>query len=357
MTLANVLRVSALTMLLCGPAQAQPASDLAMAHLTEHTGLSATQLAPVRQRSWHGRQIVHLQQLYEGVPIQGAVSTLSVHDGEARLLRVHRVESITVSVAPGLDPAAAGRLAEAMISDTVAGEVTLRILPTDGGGVLIYAVTLLAGGMQEARVDVDAHTGQIHGVHTLVSNALGTIYPADLFDEPEDVELTGLPGDATVLDSEAAVVRSLVFDEDGASWEEHVAVTEPGGDFRFAPEDGVAEDAFAEVNTYHHITALVTYFEDVHDWSFVGPVTAVTGGTSTAPARTAQRPSPPCASPPQSSTWSREQPTTSRSSVETVRPTGSRSPRTSPSVRGHRTPVQWRMPRSRVAAGVRPLGR
>jgi hypothetical protein len=275
-TLPSLLCASALTALLCGTASAQSSSDLAIKHLAANTALSAEQVIPIRQESWHGRQIVHLQQHHDGIPVEGARSTLTVHDGAARLLRSRRVDGVTVSTVPSLDPESAGWLAEAVLSDTVAGDADLRILPTDDGGALVYGVILLRDGLREARVDIDAHTGEIQGVQTLVSDASGTVYPGDLFDEPEEILLTDLPEDAEVLDSTVAVVRSVVFDIDGVASETHVAVTEPGGDFLFSPEEGVAEDAFAEVNTYHHITALVAYFEDVHGWSF-DPITAVTG--------------------------------------------------------------------------------
>lgn len=272
----SLLHAAVLTALLCGPAAARTPSDLAVDHLTAHGGLSAEQVAVTRQESWHGRHIVHLQQRHDGIPVEGARSTLTIHGGAARLLRTRRVDGITASTRPDLSADAAGALAESALAGTSAGDTHLRILPSDDGGELIYAVILLRDGLREARVDVDAHTGAIRGVQTLVSDAEGYAFPGDLLDEPEAVTLTDLPEDAEVLDGAVASVRSLVFDEAGAASEAHVAVTEPGGDFLFSPED-IAEDAFAEVNVYHHVTALVSYFEDVHGWSFVGPVAAVTG--------------------------------------------------------------------------------
>lgn len=254
---------------------AEQARSLLRQH-EERLGLSAEDLEVRRVRHWRDRAIVHLDQLHEGVVVQGAGAVLRLGpSGELDLLTTSWQPRLAVSGEPTIPAAQARERALNAVGEGRVRRAELRVRALGPAGRLVWQVELVGQPLGWWQVELDAHSGELLGVRDLRAHAQGRVYlrnldPADL----GEAELTGLSADATALGSSDVAVSSIVFEE-GVQTEAQLAVVEPGADFLFDPEEQ-EEDPFAEVNAYHHISEAVDYFRAVHGHVFPGRTTALT---------------------------------------------------------------------------------
>ena len=227
---------------------------------------AALDLRHDRTHSWHGRDLVHEVQIHRGVPVYGsAVVTHVDRDGQQTPFARRVVSELTVDTTPAVDAATAAAAAGAAVGDPGAqvSAPELWVLPTASGGRLVYHVHVKQA-LRSWRVTVDAITGEVLQELDLRREASGWVYeksPAN--SDLIDVEITDLDGDEIVMEGTYAHVYQMTMDG-GVVTMEQLAEPDGDGNFYYEPEDPSVDDAFVEVHTYHHITELSHFFEDVH---------------------------------------------------------------------------------------------
>ena len=228
---------------------------------------------------WRGRTVVRLQQHHRGVPVRGRGARIKIDgDGRVSWADVDVRDGLTVGVVPGVDAVTAAQvvLDHLGVIPVVVPEPLLEVLPT-GDGRLVYTVLVsTAAPMRSWKVTLDAATAAVLDVTDLRREAQGNVYiysPAH--GDPAEVTLTDLTGDLDVMSGSYALVQSVVFDGDTASYD-HLATADEQGDFLFEPELYSNADPFVEVHAYHHVTELSHFFEDVHGHAFGGAMQVLT---------------------------------------------------------------------------------
>lgn len=112
---------------------------------------------------------------------------------------------------------------------------------------------------------VDAHSGHVVRTELIQLHSQGYAYAEDpTYGEPDLVDLTELEGDGEVLVGRFADVSSTAFDEHGKAYAQHLAVADKAGDFLYEADPESAEDAFAEVQTYHHLTEISRHYLETY---------------------------------------------------------------------------------------------
>ena len=265
-----------------GPYPGAPA-QAAGQFLVEHgvaLGVTAEmELAVVDAKPWRGRTIVHLRQQHRGVPVRGGDVRIKV-DGEGRVTWAGAVvhDGLTADVVPAVDAATAARTAADHLGVTpmATPSPVLGVVP-NGAGALVHTVHISTGApIRSWEVTLDAMTGAVLDVTDLRRDALGNVYVySPAHGDPTEVTLTDLTGDLDVMSGTYALVQSVVFEDDSASYE-HLALADEQGDFLFEPELYSNADPFVEVHAYHHVTELSHFFEDVHGHSFDGVMQVLT---------------------------------------------------------------------------------
>jgi MYXO-CTERM domain-containing protein len=240
---------------------------------------TAAELGAARTHSWRGRPTVRFAQFHRGVEVLGKALVVRL-DGQGHAVML--LSDLAVGLDAHTTPATTAADARQIALEAVAGAVpyppaaTLRIDPDGRGGRLVWRVRVDTVSPPAAwMVTLDAHTGGVLDVSDLRLDAQGHAYEHN----PENsevitVELTDLD-DGDVTDGTYALVRSTVF-TDGVAAEEFLAAADGSGDFFFDPDEPSAEDPFAEVHTYWHVTEVSRYFEQVHGHAFDGPALVTT---------------------------------------------------------------------------------
>jgi len=202
-----------------GPYDGDP-GQAALAFLGEHggeLGLASMDLQPLRSSAWRDRQRAHLGQLHRGVPVLGAGAVVGFDgQGYAVTLTADLDSDLWVDVQPGLSRDRALALALAAVDGPLRAspELTLAVLPDARGGRLVYRARLFtAGPFGHWLVRLDAHSGEILRVADQRRTAWAEVYEHNpVNSELVEVELPGLEAGDTVLDSDIAVVSTVVFD-------------------------------------------------------------------------------------------------------------------------------------------------
>jgi MYXO-CTERM domain-containing protein len=263
-----------------GPFPGEP-EQAARAFLQAHgpqLGLPAVDLEPLRSTTWRDRAHVRLQQRHGGVPVAGAVAVVTLDaDQRAVMVSAQLHDDLTVDPTPGIsrDAALASAL-EAMTLDVVdPALVGLWVLPDARGGRLVWRVELWPEQPgAHWRATVDAHSGALITLRDMRQHALADVWEHNAANsELIEVELHGLVEGDTTLTSDLAEVHTLVYDG-SASSEQQTALADDNGDFFYEPDDeeAIYDDPFAEVNAYHHVTDIRTWFAEDHGHSWGGPV-------------------------------------------------------------------------------------
>lgn len=231
-------------------------AQLALVDAPEHT--------PPRVLAAAGGQTVRVDQTYQGLPVLGASAAVRVRpDGSVPLVVSNLRPGLAVGTTPTLT--AAGALETAELPVAFASRAELAVLPR-GAGVLVWAVTLpdAQGG---EHVVLDAHTGDILARRPAAVHVQGRVYADNPVSTPDtsDVELVDLDSSGT-LTGRGGNLQVLQYTGGNATGTLQVEQTlgpNSGDDFLYDPPadplDGT--DAFAQVNTWHHLSQAARYFE------------------------------------------------------------------------------------------------
>ncbi len=236
--------------------------------------------APGRTTEWRGRTLVRLHQVHGGIPVLGGRAQVKLdRGGRVSLISASAHGGLSVSPVPATSHAAAIETGSTALGRPADMQATaaLAVQPDASGGSLVYRVHLSRTTRPEAwMVTVDAMSGAIREVTDLRRQAQGFVFMySPAHGDEVEVTLTDLVGDMDVMSGSYALVRSMVVD-DGAVSDTYLAQADENGDFLYEPEFNSTEDAFAEVQAYHHVTALSHYFEDTHGHEFDGPAIVTT---------------------------------------------------------------------------------
>ncbi len=233
-----------------------------------------------RTAIWHGRTLVRFQQAHRGVPVLGGSAVVKLdRGGQVTLVDASVHTGLELATGPAVTPesAIAAALTALRRPAGVRATAALAVQPDGAGGTLVYRVQLSSAATRGSwMVTVGAHDGDVREVTDLRREAQGYVFmysPAD-GDEVE-VTLTDLTGDMDVMSGTYALVRSMVVDGEDIS-DTHLATADDNGDFLHGPQSNSTEDAFVEVNAYHHVTELSHYFEDTHGHEFDGAALVTT---------------------------------------------------------------------------------
>jgi MYXO-CTERM domain-containing protein len=265
-----------------GPYAGAP-EQVARSFLAEHgpaMGLVDDALQLERVLSAHGGRIVRLRRHIDGVPVLGATASVWVgDDGVVTMVRASRLEPARVDTQPGLDASVATALAleAAALEGPLHGQPQPRlvILPRGGHSLLAWQVDLsTALPVRSVRVSVDAHSGAVLSVADRRRGALGSVWDQSPLDgDTIEVELLDLTGDQDAMTGSQVKVQSVAF-EGGAQIETQLAVPDEAGDFLYEPDEDAADDPFAEVHTYFHLSTLRRFFADTQQHEFDGTLQA-----------------------------------------------------------------------------------
>ncbi len=262
------------------PGHPRDAAAAFLDHERAALGLDGIDLDHRRDVTWRGRTAVHWQQLHGGLPVVGAEVVVRVSPaGRVVMVGSSARAGLRAPVVPTLDPADALTIARGAVFGALPGAARgqLAVLPTAGGGRLAYRVLVETAHPPALwQVTLDAHDGAVLDASDLRLFAEGNAYehnPAN--SDVIAVTLTDLEGDEASMIGAYAQVRTTVFEGDTATTA-FLAEADPDGDFFYEPEEPAVDDAFAEVHTYHHVTTLSRYFEDVHGHAFDGPALVTT---------------------------------------------------------------------------------
>jgi hypothetical protein len=223
---------------------------------------------------WRGQDVVHELQLHRGVPVVGA-GAVSLADGT--LVASTERDALTVDVTPSISAEAALAIAQATVDHADGGSATLSVLPTGGGGRLVYRAELSSWlPVRWWMVTVDALTGDVVRVDDLVRRAEGWVYEHNpVLSELSTVELQDMhsvAGGGTMY-GDHAMVCSIVFSGNDIDCV-FTATSTGSGDFFHEPDDPSVDDPFVEVMVYHHLTELTHHFMDVHGHEFPDTATS-----------------------------------------------------------------------------------
>ena len=235
---------------------------------------------PGRTTDWRGRTLVRLHQVHGGIPVLGGRALVKLDRGDAvSLISASAHGGLSVSTVPATSRRAAIEASIAALGSPadLQASAALAVQPDASGGTLVYRVHLSPTARAEAwMVTVDAKSGVVREVTDLRRQAQGYVFMySPAHGDEVEVTLTDLLGDMDVMSGDYALVRSMVVDGSDIS-DAFLAQADENGDFLYEPEFNSTEDAFAEVQAYHHVTALSHYFEDIHGHEFDGPAIVTT---------------------------------------------------------------------------------
>ena len=257
------------------------AEEVATAFVAERAAelpVSVDTLRVDRSQTWRGRTAVRLQQQVHGIDVAGAYAIVQVEaDG--------RVDHLTTQLVSGLsvDPAdiavtsdQAQRIALGAISGTgaAAGPPSLIVERLHQGRIAWRVDVQTEAPHGRWQVAVAADTGEVLRRRDLRAYADGRAYPTNLGVGLETVTLDGLDAGATQLNGDYAICKSAVFEGSTRTFE-YTAIADGSGDFLYEPNN-TADDPFAEVNAYYHVTEVSKWFEDTFGKTFDGPTSVTT---------------------------------------------------------------------------------
>lgn len=209
-------------------------------------------------------QTVRFEQTYEGLPVLGAAVAMRVlPDGRVPLKASSLAQGIAVDPTPTIS--LAGALVAADLARYPVHHGSLAVLPM-GSGRLVWDIRVLTPD-DLLQVLVDAHSGQQLARRSTIRRATGRIYAQNPVRTPEtsDVELFSLDPGAVLTGFEGSL--QVFNQESGSLYGNDLVGTQvgpsSGEDFLYDPPDSAsdAEDGFAQVNAFYHLSAARSYFE------------------------------------------------------------------------------------------------
>ncbi len=211
-------------------------------------------------------RVIKFSQYYRGLPVYGrGVIVKTVEEGAVTYMPGNALTPpYDIDTTPLIGARDAAALAEAQVPGTLWREpsVALRVLVDRHTVRLVWAVAMAANNPAGAwLVFVDARTGETAGKLDVMLHALGRVYEQNPNNgEIVDVELMNLDGDGSLLTGEYASAFRYVYPDSGAQ----TAVPNSGEDFLYDPSASQPdfEDPFCEVQLYHHVDRIATYFTE-----------------------------------------------------------------------------------------------
>jgi hypothetical protein len=235
---------------------------------------SGARFEVVRELDAHGLHVVRLAQRVAGLRVLGTQAVV-------RMLPDGAIEHVAVS-----PPPSELALGSARIADAAAAEAAvLSALPPgfralgaepflfglDDALVPVWAVS--AATPIETSLELvllDARSGEVLVRIPRLLDARGNVFernPRSDMNVTAEVELTDLTGTGLI----GRYVRVASCDARAGTGCAGTSYAEPDamGDFLYSPQTGRAyDDAFAEVNVYHHINRVAGYFRTAHDFTW-----------------------------------------------------------------------------------------
>jgi hypothetical protein len=210
--------------------------------------------------------VLKFAQYYQGLPVYGRGVIVRTSDqGSVTYMAGNAVPPpYDIDTTPLVDSGQAEALAETSVPGKIWREpsVALQVLVDPQGVRLVWAVALAVNDPAGAwLVFVDARTGELAGRVDVMLHALGRVYEQNPNNgEIVDVELMNLDGDGSLLTGEYASAFRYVLPDSGVQ----TAVPNSGEDFLYDPSASQPDfdDPFCEVQLYHHVDLIATYFTD-----------------------------------------------------------------------------------------------
>jgi MYXO-CTERM domain-containing protein len=228
-----------------------------------------------REVDAHGLHVVRLMRRLAGLPVLGTVAAVRFGaDGSIDL----------VQVSPGPNAVASGDRRLRSEDEAVQAAAALLgarfeilssralLVPIDDTLVPAWSLDVRDGGIETSleRVFLDARTAAVIVRMPLNTHALGTVFPRNRVTDmnmTSDVELTEMTG--TGLTGRYVRVTSCNAQAGrGGCAPVANATANAEGDFLFEPVVMSYEDAFAEVNAYHHLNSIAEYFRENHEYTW-----------------------------------------------------------------------------------------
>ncbi len=219
----------------------------------------------------HGFHIVRLRRIEGARPVIGGSAVVrSGPDGS--------VDLIAVTPGPAAVESAAHPLSESQARDAAArlgrgAPVAARAVALALHDAVVPAWQVDVHGRAEterARVVLDARDGSVLSAAPLAIDALGRVFarnPTSDMDATTDVGLTSL-GDTDALTGSFFQVANCDTQAGGGCAGSQRARANAEGDFLFEPDRAAFDDAFAEVNAYHHLSVSAEYHRTRHGFEW-----------------------------------------------------------------------------------------
>ena len=243
---------------------------------------SGARFEVVRELDAHGLHVVRLAQRVVGLRVLGTQAVV-------RMLPDGAIEHVAVSPAPAAVAPGTPRIADASAAEAA----VIAALPSgfralgaepflfglDDELVPVWAVS--AATPIETSLELvllDARDGEVIVRIPRLLDARGNVFernPRSDMNVTTEVELTDLTGTGLI----GRYVRVSSCDAQAGTGCAGASYAEPDamGDFLYPPQTGRAyDDAFAEVNAYHHINRVAGYFRAAHGFTWTcGPSTTL----------------------------------------------------------------------------------
>lgn len=221
----------------------------------------------------HGLHVVRLVRTVGGLPVMGTAAVV-------RFLPDGAIDYVVVSPSPRAlatgerrllvegDAFAAARSVVGQTTEVLGAEALL--FPLFSELVPVWAVDVQgASEASLATLYLDARNGGLLLNLPRLTHAMGTVFARNTVSDmamTTDVELPDLTG--TGLTGRYLRVASCNAQSGTGCSAVGNAVPDASGDFLYAPVEDAFDDAFAEVNAYHHASRAAAYFRDTHAFTW-----------------------------------------------------------------------------------------
>ncbi|WP_156338631.1 hypothetical protein [Chondromyces crocatus] len=251
---------------------------MARAYLTNATkelDLVGVDLAFSKDLPAASHHTVRFEQTHAGLPVIGGSAALRLGaDGRPLVAALDIARGISVDPRPSIDEATAISLALEALGEPIhlAPGVKLAVQPQkDGPGRLVYLVGVLQGSSRERMYIIDAHQAEVVRWYPTAHHALGRVYPINPISTPNTQDLTlslldtSNPQRLNGWNGNLAVANySGGSPSNGTMTATQTLGPNSGADFLYDPPNDPqsSTDAFAQVNTFYHLTRARQFFAD-----------------------------------------------------------------------------------------------
>ncbi len=251
---------------------------------------SAGRYDVIRTVPWRGLRVVRYGYRCNGLPLFDFEARALVQGTGSHVRALVAVADDPVdcpqAVTPGIDGQAALDAVEGFWAmrgkacDTSTTQPELGFASRGGRPMLVYRVLAPVGAKGYLHV-IDARTGRLLSVTSMVFDVLGRVYPVNPVATPgtEDATLMHLDDETppgNVLEGWGGLVQVSTYTGGSVQqgWDtvtyEHMALGDDNGDFLYdaTSVQPVYDEPFTEVNLYYHIDKIRNYFVTVHQTVF-----------------------------------------------------------------------------------------